>query len=118
MLITFIDDSISFTGDTPDKKAIGSSEKCVARFAGALAKRGYTVRVFNKIQNSIVENGIAWFPISKIKTINSDILIVHQNPQLFSYVSSAKKKVLWLTSKTSLLESKKNIYFVILCQGE
>ncbi len=124
MLITILDNSISYSSETINRKPLGSSQKCVINLSVALANRGHTVKVVNKIKESIFLDGVLWSPLDDSLSITTDILIVHQDPELFKYVLKAKKKFLWLTSTSDLILRKKGLYYahenkpIVLCQGE
>ena len=96
MLITFLDDSVPFDGQSPSKRAIGGGEKALVALSTALSRRGHTVRVFNRCLSGVVVEGVSWQPIETCKATYSDWLIAHRKPTLLSYVPRAEKAALWV----------------------
>ena len=103
MLITFIDDSVQFDGHSSDSVPLGGPEKNLISLAVALAKRGHTVRVFNRCKKSVVANGVGWQPIEKCDAAYSDWLIVHRNPSLLRHVPNTERSALWTVGNGSYL---------------
>ena len=74
MLITFIDDLVSFDGHSAESVPLGGPEKNLISLAVALTKRGHTVRVFNRCVGLLVADGVGWRPIEECDAAHSDWL--------------------------------------------
>ncbi|MDP6518022.1 MAG: glycosyltransferase, partial [Alphaproteobacteria bacterium] len=123
MLITFLDDSIPFDGHSPVGQPLGGAEKAVAGLAGALARRGHTVRVFNRCDLPIVVDGVSWQPLDSCQAAHSDWLIAHRKPSLFGRLADADNRILWLAgplgylNKPDALASLHELQPTMLLQG-
>ena len=96
MLITFLDDSVCFDGNSGIERALGGSEKGLVALATALCRRGHTVRVFNRCTSASVVDGVSWQPIETCEAAYSDWLIANRKPTLLSHVPNADKIGLWV----------------------
>lgn len=103
MLITFIDNTIPFDGHSPNAQPLGGPQKSIARLALALAKRGHTVRVFNRCEFPLVADGVSWQPLADCRAAHTDWLIVHRDLKLFDLIQDADKRALWMSSSASNL---------------
>jgi len=104
MLITFLDDSVSFDGNSGAERALGGAEKGLVALATALCRRGHTVRVFNRCTSASVVDGVSWQPIETCEAAHSDWLIANRKPTLFSHVPNADKIGLWVGGHAGYLE--------------
>ena len=104
MLITFIDDLVSFDGHSADSVPLGGPEKNLISLAVALAKRGHTVRVFNRCKKSVVANGVGWQPIEECDAAYSDWLIAHRDPSLLRRVPNAVRTAVWAVANAEYLD--------------
>lgn len=98
MLVTFLDDSIPYDGHSPTSHPLGGGEKSVIGLAGALAKRGHTVRVFNGCETAVVIDGVSWQPLSDCQAAQSDWLIAHRNPVLLRKIPDAAHRAILLSA--------------------
>lgn len=105
MLVTFIDDSIPFDGQSADVVPLGGPEKSLIALAVALARRGHTVRVFNRCEGLLVADGVGWRPIKECDAAHSDWLIAHRNPRLLRHVPNADRTALWIVGNARYLGS-------------
>lgn len=105
MLITFLDDSVPFDGNSGVERALGGSEKGLVALATALCRRGHTVRVFNRCTSASVVDGVSWQPIETCEAAYSDWLIANRKPTLLSHVPNADRVGLWVTGHGGYLES-------------
>jgi len=103
MLITFIDDLVSFDGHSAESVPLGGPEKNLISLAVALTRRGHTVRVFNRCKKSVVANGVGWQPIEECDAAFSDWLIAHRNPSLLRRVPNANRTALWTVGNAEYL---------------
>lgn len=106
MHITLVDDSIPFDGYTASSRPLGGAEKGFAALAGALARRGHTVAVFNRCRWSMFIEGAQWETFEGKKPLLTDLLIALRKPELLSFVRQAKRRVLWHTAPGRMLEKK------------
>lgn len=106
MHITLVDDSIPFDGYTAASRPLGGAEKGFAALAGALARRGHTVAVFNRCRWSMFIEGAQWETFDGKKPLLTDLLIALRKPELLSFVRQAKRRVLWHAGPGWLLERK------------
>ena len=105
MLVTILDNSVPFDGRSADAVPLGGPEKGVIALAVSLAKRGHTVRVFNRCEQPSVVDSVSWRPIAECDAAHSDWLIVHRDPQLFKYVPNATRAALWISGEGSYLDN-------------
>ena len=105
MLVTILDNSVPFDGRSADAVPLGGPEKGVIALAVSLAKRGHTVRVFNRCEQPSVVDSVSWRPITECDAAHSDWLIVHRDPQLFKYVPNATRTALWISGEGSYLDN-------------
>ena len=103
MLITFIDDLVPFDGHSAELIPLGGPEKNLIALAVALAKRGHTVRVFNRCNRSVVADGVGWRPIEECDAAYSDWLIAYRNPALLRRVPNADRTALWMVGNAAYL---------------
>ncbi|MBR9972265.1 glycosyltransferase [Magnetospirillum sulfuroxidans] len=106
MHITLVDDSIPFDGYTASSRPLGGAEKGFAALAGALARRGHTVSVFNRCRWSMFIEGAQWETFEAKKPLLTDVLIALRKPELLGFVRQAKRRVLWHTAPGRMLEKK------------
>lgn len=106
MHITLVDDSIAFDGYTASSRPLGGAEKGFAALAGALARRGHKVSVFNRCRWSMFIEGAQWETFEAKKPLMTDLLIALRKPELLSFVRQAKRRVLWHTAPGRMLEKK------------
>lgn len=106
MRITLLDDSIPFDGYTPANQPLGGGEKAFATIAGAFARRGHDVQVFNHCRYPMVIEGAEWKGWEVPRPSQTDVLIAFRKPALLSGVRSAKTRLLWLTAPGRSLETK------------
>jgi hypothetical protein len=107
MLITFLDDSVAFDGNSGAKHALGGSEKGLVALAVALCRRGHTVRVFNRCTSACVVDGVSWQPIETCEAAHSDWLISNRKPTLLSHVPNADRIGLWVGGHAGYLANAK-----------
>ena len=74
MLVTILDNSVPFDGRSADAVPLGGPEKGVIALAVSLAKRGHTVRVFNRCEQPSVVDSVSWRPITECDAAHSDCL--------------------------------------------
>ena len=98
MLITVLDDSIPFDGDTPNERPLGGGEKAVVGLAEALAARGHMVRVYNRCAAPRVIDGVSWQPIDDCNAAHSDVAIAHRDPTLLRRAGGADGRVVLLSA--------------------
>lgn len=106
MHITLVDDSIPFDGYTASSRPLGGAEKGFAALAGALARRGHTVSVFNRCRWSMFIEGAQWETFEGKKPLLTDMLIALRKPELLGFVRQAKRRVLWHTGPGRMLAKK------------
>lgn len=106
MHITLVDDSIPFDGYTASSRPLGGAEKGFAALAGALARRGHTVSVFNRCRWSMFIEGAQWETFDAKKPLLTDMLIALRKPELLGFVRQAKRRVLWHTGPGRMLAKK------------
>lgn len=106
MHITLVDDSIPFDGYTASSRPLGGAEKGFAALAGALARRGHTVAVYNRCRWSMFIEGAQWETFDGKKPLLTDLLIALRKPELLNFVRNAKRRVLWHTGPGRLLARK------------
>ena len=103
MLITFVDDLVPFDGCSAELVPLGGPEKGLIALAVGLARRGHTVRVFNRCDRSVVADGVSWRPIKECDAAYSDWLIAHRNPTLLRHVPNADRTALWMVGDATYL---------------
>lgn len=106
MHITLVDDSIPYDGYTASSRPLGGAEKGFAALAGAFARRGHTVQVFNRCRWSMFIEGAQWETFEGKKPLFTDLLIALKKPELLGFVRQAKRRVLWHTGPGRLLDRK------------
>jgi hypothetical protein len=95
MHITLVDDSIPFDGFTASARALGGAEKAFAALAGALARRGHEVTVFNRCRWSLFIEGAQWETFEGKKPLATDVLVALRKPALLEFIRQARRRVLW-----------------------
>jgi len=103
MLVTLLDDSIAFDGNTPTKQPLGGAEKAVIGMAAALARRGHVVRVFNRCELAAVIDGVSWQPLDECHATQSAWLIANRDPKLFGLIPNADRRALKLVAPADYL---------------
>ena len=98
MLITFLDDSVPFDGNTPNERPLGGGEKSVVGLAEAMAARGHMVRVFNRCAASAVVDGVSWQRLDDCQAAHSDLVVAHRDPALLGKVADAGGRALLLSA--------------------
>lgn len=103
---TWPDKSITiYCGETLEEWAypsifsgIGGSEEAVIMISEQLAKKGYSVTVYNRCGSMKGEyNGVTYKPYYHFNSKdNFNVLIAWRSPGVFLYPISAKKKYIWL----------------------
>ncbi|MDA8232148.1 MAG: glycosyltransferase [Magnetospirillum sp.] len=106
MHITLVDDSIPFDGYTASSRPLGGAEKAFASLAGALARRGHDVAVFNRCRWSIAIEGVRWDNLDGHKPLATDLLVAFRKPRLLEFLRQARRRVLWHTGPGRLLDGK------------
>lgn len=106
MHITLVDDSIPFDGYTASSRPLGGAEKGFAALAGAFARRGHTVSVFNRCRWSMFIEGAQWETFDGKKPLLTDLLVALRKPELLGFVRQAKRRVLWHTAPGRMLARK------------
>jgi glycosyltransferase involved in cell wall biosynthesis len=104
MHITLVDDSIPFDAFTPAVRALGGAEKAFASLAGALARLGHDVHVYNRTPFPLIIEGAHWETLDKAFPGRTDALIAFRKPSLLSSVRLAGKRLLWVTASARQLE--------------
>ena len=104
MHITLVDDSIPFDGFSPGSRPLGGAEKAFASLAGALARLGHQVHVFNRARYPMVIEGAHWETLDKSFPAQTDFLIAFRKPSLLASVRLAGKRMLWTTATPRQLE--------------
>ena len=96
MRFIFLDNSYNFTATSINFKALDSLQKILFYFSKELRKKGHEVTIFTRTDKEKNELGINWKNIDKLKTENTDILIVVQETDFLKYDIKAKLKFfLW-----------------------
>jgi hypothetical protein len=103
MLITLVDDSVPYNGDSPDAEPLGGAEKAVVGLAGAMVRKGHTVRVINRTLVPAAIDGVSWVPWEGRRPTITEVLIAFRKPSLLQFVRSTRKTVLWLTRPADTL---------------
>ena len=103
MHITLIDDSIAFDGASPATIPLGAAEKSFALLAGALAKSGHDVHVFNRTLQPGVVDGAHWAGWAGARPPKTDVLIGFRKAELLGFVPEARKRMIWLSGAASYL---------------
>jgi hypothetical protein len=104
MHITVDDDSIPFDGFTPATRALGGAEKAFASLAGALARSGHDVHVYNRARFPLMIEGAHWETLEKPFPAQTDALLAFRKPSLLASVRLAGKRLLWVTASARQLE--------------
>jgi hypothetical protein len=104
MHITLVDDSIPFDGYTASARPLGGAEKAFSALAGALARRGHTVSVYNRCRWSMFIEGAQWETFDGKKPLTTDVLIAFRKPALLRFVRQARRRVLWHVAPGRFLE--------------
>jgi len=107
MHITIIDDSIPYDGNSPMTQPLGGTEKAVASLAPALAKRGHSVCVVNRIEQGAMIDGVSWVPFDAPRPPETDVVICVKKPQLMDEFPDVEKKLLWLATPAKILNKPK-----------
>ncbi len=106
MHITLVDDSIAFDGYTASSRPLGGAEKAFAALAGALAKRGHAVSVYNHCRWALTIEGAHWERFDQRRPLATDLLIAFRKTALLEFVRGAKQRVFWHVGPGRLLEGK------------
>jgi len=103
MLVTLLDDSIAFDGNSPTKQPLGGAEKAVVGMAAALARRGHVVRVFNRCDLPTAVAGVSWQPLDECQAAHSDWIIANRDPRLLGLIPNANRRALKLVAPAGYL---------------
>jgi hypothetical protein len=105
MLVTLVDDSISFNGSTPAYQALGGAEKAFASLPGALARRGHVVRAINRAPHSIGIENVSWVNWDGRKPPITEVLVAYRKPALLEFTRAVGARVLWVASHAGYLNT-------------
>lgn len=103
MLVTLVDDSISFNGMTPAYQALGGAEKAFASLPAALARQGHVVRAVNRSPNSLSFENVSWVHWEGRKPPITEVLISFRKPALLEFMRSTRSRILWVTGSPDYL---------------
>ena len=106
MRFIFLDNSYNFTATSINFKALDSLQKILFYFSKELRKKGHEVTIFTRTDKEKNELGINWKNIDKLKTENTDILIVVQETDFLKYDIKAKLKFFLLHYKPNIILDK------------
>lgn len=103
MLITLVDDSVPFNGESPDTEPLGGAEKAFASLPAALVRKGHTVRVINRSLVPAAIDGVSWIPWEGRRPTITEVLIAFRKPSLLQFIRTTRKTVFWLTQPAGFL---------------
>lgn len=104
--ICFVESSISFDGFGPTSRPLDPSARALAYLTGALAQRGHTVYVVNKVEQPITCDGVRWLGWTEPPPEEPEIAIAIDDPGLLAHVAKAEKRFLWVHGAPAMLESE------------
>ncbi len=85
-----------FSGETLRSQSMGGTESSVVQLAGAFAKRGHDVPVFNSISAPRREFGVQWRPLAEAQSrARGEVGIAVANPKLFNGLSF-RSHIFWV----------------------
>lgn len=109
MQIVIATGAMNFGPHTLTYKSLGGSETAALMLGKALAERGHQVTHFcnmpepgqpDFVQLGIADDGVCYMPVGMYedyaKHNEFDLLIATRDPRIVSFVSQARKKVLWM----------------------
>ena len=109
MYIVFVDDSVSYDGYTPARRALGGVEKAVVSLASALADRTHEVSVLNNSTYSHMAMGVNYIPRESVGLPRmADVIIGVRKPALLGAVRNVKHRLLWVPGAPDYLTSPAN----------
>ena len=103
MLITLVDDSIPFSGESPAVDPLGGAEKAFASLPAAIARRGHVVRAINRTPAAAALDNVSWLPWNGYRPAITEILIAYRKPSLLDFVRATKRKIFWFTQPADFL---------------
>jgi len=103
MLITLVDDSVPFNGESPDTEPLGGAEKAFASLPAALVRKGHTVRVINRSLVPAAIDDVSWIPWEGRRPTITEVLIAFRKPSLLQFIRTTRKTVFWLAQPASFL---------------
>ncbi len=109
MYIVFVDDSVSYDGYTPARRALGGVEKAVVSLASALSDRAHEVSVLNNVTYSHMAMGVNYIPREGVGLPRTaDVVIAVRKPALLGAVRNVKHRLLWVPGAPDYLSSPAN----------
>ena len=103
MLITLVDDSISYNGMTTPYQPLGGAEKAFASLPAALARCGHIVRAITRADHAVSIENVSWLNFeSRIPPI-TEVLIAFKKPSLLEMTRATGSKILWIPGSTDYL---------------
>ncbi|NBX74073.1 MAG: hypothetical protein EBQ89_07215, partial [Alphaproteobacteria bacterium] len=118
----FLDDALAYTGATLRGAPMGGIQAATVQLAEALAARGHTATVYNRVGEISQHYGVTYAPLEKINT--ADVVVANCAPKLFSPKNFARhffseatqktKKILWMHGPASYMQKPKHLWPYIL----
>ena len=109
MYIVFADDSVSYDGYTPARRALGGVEKAVVSLASALSDRTHEVTVLNNAGYPHMSMGVYYqSPDSTGVPRTADVVIAVRKPALLGAVRNVKHRLLFVPGPPDYLTSPAN----------
>lgn len=104
--ICFVESSISFDGFGPTSRPLDPSARALAYLTGALAQRGHTVYVINKVEQPITCDGVRWLGWTEPPPEEPEIVVAIDDPALLAHVAKAEKRFLWMHGAPASLDGE------------
>lgn len=117
MLITLVDDSVSFNGASAASEPLGGPEKAFAALAAAIAKRGHVVRCLNRGTVAAAIDNVSWLPWDGRHPEITEVLIAFRKAALLDLIPATKRKILWLTRPGNFLTRLPAVQIVSRCEA-
>ncbi len=95
-LVVMTDDGIQFDGASPSRGPLGGAESAFLTAAEALAARGHRVEVRNRCAAPLMQNGVAWAPLSSGVPDGCDLYIANRSDHLIGLAPQARRRAFWI----------------------
>ncbi len=118
MKYIFIENSLDFTSNSLNLKAIDSAQKNLINFVKELKKKGHHITIYNNTKKNVNEEGIFWKKLTCLAEdkLDADILIVCNEQNYIDVKVKASVKLYWLTSE--IQEDDKNSILIGLIKNK
>ena len=108
--IVFADRTGRYDGRDLERRPLGGTESSVIRCARELAKRGHKVEVYSNCDGPVLDQGVAWRPLTEGRPERCDLYIACHQPDLLGFVKRPGRRSLWVLWPVSQLRHYKKLW--------